>query len=134
MKKIIALTLTLIFILTAFAGCGAKDAATDKKEAPKTEAKKEDPKPAVTYKDGTYEGVAEGMHEIKVSVEVKGGKIAKVTVTKQEETPDIAKNALEKVPAAIVEKNSPDVEVVSGATLSSEGIMSAVKKALEAAK
>jgi uncharacterized protein with FMN-binding domain len=138
MKKIIPIALAIVLVLAVLTGCsGAKDAGAPKQEAPKTEANKPADKPAekpVTYKDGKYEGVAEGMHEIKVSVEVAGGKIAKVTITKQEETPSIAKSALEKIPAAIVEKNSPVVDGVSGATVTSEGIMNAVKKALEAAK
>lgn len=136
MKKIIAITLTLALVLTAFAGCGAKKTDAPKQEAPKTEAKKEEPKAAETvkYKDGNYEGVGTGMHEIKVSVEVKDSKIAKVTITKHEETANIAKPAIEQIPALIVEKNTPEVDVVSGATLASEGIINAVKNALEAAK
>jgi uncharacterized protein with FMN-binding domain len=142
MKKIISLILTILFIVITLAGCaGSKSTDTNKPEGTKvegnnTETNKEASTPAenITYKDGTYEGVGEGMNEIKVSVEVTGGKIAKVTITKQEETADIAKPALEKIPAAIVAKNSPDVDVVSGATRASEGIIEAVKNALEAAK
>lgn len=142
MKKIISLIITTVFLATFLSGCGAsKDASAPKQEAPKVEEKKSETKaeekPAektVVYKDGTYEGVGEGMKEIKVSVQVVGGKIAKVEITKHEETEDIAKPALEKIPAAIVAKNSPDVDVISGSTRASEGIIEAVKNALEAAK
>jgi uncharacterized protein with FMN-binding domain len=152
MKKIISLTLVLLLVVTALVGCtgGASNTAAapapekattnvekSNTEAPKAEAKTETaPAPAapVTYKDGTYEGVGEGMHTIKVAVEVSGGKITKVEIKEQNETKGVAEPALEKIPAAIVEKNSPDVEVVSGASKASEGIMDAVKNALEAAK
>lgn len=139
MKKIISLVLTVFFIAAVLVGCGgANNTNAPKQETTKNEqTAKEEPKPEekpVMYKDGTYEGVGEGMHEIKVSVQVSGGKIAKVTITKHEEAADIAKGALEKIPAAIVEKNSPNVDVVSGSTRASEGIIEAVKNALEAAK
>ncbi|HYF81510.1 MAG TPA: FMN-binding protein [Clostridia bacterium] len=149
MKKIISLTLILLLLGTALAGCsgGASEAAaapeqeTTKVEENNTETAKEEPKAeekaveeVVSYKDGTYEGVGEGMHTIKVAVEVAGGKIAKVEIKEHEESKGVAEPALEQIPAAIVEKNSPDVEVVSGATLASEGIINAVKNALEAAK
>lgn len=142
MKKIISIALSLL-IVSVLAGCsgGAKKTDTTpaqgkanvegKKEAAKEEPKKQQ---VVTYKDGTYEGTGQGMHEIKVSVQVVNGKIAKVNITHQEEEPSIAKPAIEKIPAAIVEKNSPDVDVVAGASRASQGIIDAVKNALEAAK
>jgi uncharacterized protein with FMN-binding domain len=147
MKKIVSLILTTVLLAAFLVGCGgSKDAAAPKQEAPKAEEKKTETakeetkteekaaEETVVYKDGTYEGVGEGMKEIKVSVQVVGGKIAKVEITKHEETADIAKPALEKIPAAIVAKNSPNVDVVSGSTRASEGIIEAVKNALEAAK
>ncbi len=153
MKKIISLILILLLLVTALAGCSgganettaAPEKETTKVEENNTEAAKEEVKTeekaeekpaaeAVTYKDGTYEGVGEGMHTIKVAVEVAGGKITKVEIKEHEESKGVAEPALEQIPAAIVEKNSPDVDVVAGATMASEGIINAVKNALEAAK
>jgi uncharacterized protein with FMN-binding domain len=152
-KKILSLTLILLLLVTALAGCsgGASEPAAAPEqqtanvekttaEAPKEEVKTEEKaeeKPAeeaVVYKDGTYEGVGEGMHTIKVAVEVAGGKITKVEIKEHQESKGVAEPALEQIPKAIVEKNSPDVEAVSGATMASEGIINAVKNALEAAK
>lgn len=59
-----------------------------------------------------------------------GDKIASVEVLSNSETIEIAGGALEQIPKAIVEANSPDVDVVSGATYTSKGIMNAVKDAL----
>ncbi|MFA5576877.1 MAG: FMN-binding protein [Tissierellaceae bacterium] len=108
---VIAMTLTL-------AGCGGEKAP----EAP-------------TYTDGVYEGTGEGKNgEITVSVEVKDGKIASVDILSHDETDGISDPAREQVPASIVEKNSTEVDTVSGATLTSEGIIEAVNEALEKAQ
>lgn len=113
MKRTLSLSLVLVLLAAALTGCGASGPA---------------------YTDGTYEGEAEGMYPLKVSVEVADGKISAVNVVEHEETEGIADPALEQVPAAIVEKNSTEVEVVSGATMTSNGIIDAVNLALEGAK
>lgn len=77
--------------------------------------------------DGTYEGTGSGYAgDIQVSVEVKGGEIAAVTVLEHSESlPD----GVGKMPQNIVD-NGVDADAISGATSSSEGIRSAVKNAL----
>lgn len=60
-------------------------------------------------------------------------KIDSVTVTKHEETQGIADPAIEQIPAAIVEHQSLKVDAVAGATMTSDGILSAVTAALETA-
>ena len=69
-----------------------------------------------------------------VRVVVDGGTISEVAVVSNQETENIAAPAIEKVPASIVEQNSPDVDGVTGATLTSGRIMEAVKKCLDQAK
>lgn len=88
-------------------------------------------KASTTFKDGVYTGSAAGFNgPVKVEVTVSGGAIAAVKILEQDETPFIAKTALEKVPAAIVESQSWDVDGVSGATVTSEAIKVAVEEAL----
>ncbi len=83
------------------------------------------------YTDGTYEGTAEGyISDITVEVVVAEGVISEVNVVESEETEGIADPALEEVPQAIVDANSTQVDVVSGATGTSEGIMAAAEEAL----
>jgi fumarate reductase flavoprotein subunit len=85
------------------------------------------------YKNGTFRGKALGMNdkEVTVTVTVKGGKITAVKVADGHgQTPGISDPAIAKVPAAIVAKNSPDVDVVAGATVTSNAIINATKKAL----
>jgi uncharacterized protein with FMN-binding domain len=87
------------------------------------------------WKDGVYDGKGEGVHgDVKMSVEIKGGKIEKVNVVSQSETAGISDAAFEQVPSAIVKKQSAEVETVAGATVSSKAIITAVKEALGKAK
>lgn len=84
------------------------------------------------FTDGTYEGAAEGFHgEIKVKVEVADGKISNVEILEQTETAGLGDVATEDIAKKIVEAQSTEVEAVSGATMSSNGTMEAVKNALE---
>ena len=53
-----------------------------------------------------------------------------VTITDESETPYIAKYAYATVPASVVEYNSVNVDVVSGATMTSNAIITAVKDAI----
>lgn len=89
----------------------------------------------VVYTDGTYEGTTDGFGgKLSVEVSVTNGGIANVVVTEHSESADISDPAFEEVPAAIMENNSTDVDVASGATVSSNAIMRAVKDALEDAQ
>ena len=74
--------------------------------------------------DGVYEGTGAGLNGAsKVSVTVSGGKITEVKVLEHSETAGISDPAIEKIPAAIVEAQSADVDIVSGATFTSKGII-----------
>lgn len=85
--------------------------------------------------DGTYEATVDGQSgPMTVQVVVADGKLSEVTVVSNQETEGIAGPALEKVPAAMVEANSPDVDGVTGATLTSGRIQEAVKNCLDQAK
>ncbi|HBG09754.1 MAG TPA: FMN-binding protein, partial [Firmicutes bacterium] len=53
-----------------------------------------------------------------------------VAVLENSETPFIAENAFKQVPEAIVANQSWEVDVVSGATVTSKAIMAAVEAAL----
>ena len=62
------------------------------------------------------------MGDIVVTVTTEDGAIKNVVVTENSETPAIAAGALEQIPAAMVAANSADVEIVAGATFTSNGI------------
>jgi len=71
--------------------------------------------------------------ELTVEVEIADNRIIDVRVTEHSETDGLADPAIEDVPAAIVDSQSADVDIVSGVTVTSEAIMEAVSKALEEA-
>lgn len=100
-----------------------------KEEAPTTEPE------TFSFKAGTYTGSAKGNGgDVKVEVTVDEKSIKEVKILEHKETEGLAEPALEKVPAAIVEKQSTSVDTVTGATITSNAIMDAVKSALESAK
>lgn len=83
----------------------------------------------------TLTGTAQGYGgEVKVTVEVNGDDIVKVNVVGEKETQGVGSNAIDQLPAKIEEADSTDVEVVSGATFTSNAIKEAVDKALEGIK
>ncbi len=82
--------------------------------------------------DGTYEGTGKGIGgDVPVSVTVAGGKITEVTVGDNSETQGIGTKAIEQLPAKIVEANGVEgVDAISGATVTSKAIFTAVEEAL----
>ena len=87
-----------------------------------------------TLADGEYSASVDGQEgKLEVKVVVTDGKIANVEIVEQHETAGVADGALESLPKAIVEENSVNLDVVSGATLTSERIFSAVAECLNSA-
>ncbi|MGN1015163.1 MAG: FMN-binding protein [Butyricicoccus sp.] len=90
--------------------------------------------PAGGYADGTYTGSAQGFGgTITVNVTVKDGKISAIDIVSAAgETPSYFANA-KKIIDSMLSSNSPNVDTVSGATISSTGIKNAVINALKQA-
>lgn len=101
----------------------------------KEEVKEEASYDMSNLKDGTYTASVDGQDGLmEVEVEVKDGKLAAVNVLSHNETPTIAAEPLEKLPAQMVETNSVDVDAISGATLTTNRLVEAVKLCLDQAK
>ncbi|HHX10325.1 MAG TPA: FMN-binding protein [Firmicutes bacterium] len=82
--------------------------------------------------DGTYEGSGTGLFgPIKVAVTAKAGKVTEIKVLEHRETAGIADPAFSRVPESMIEKQTVDVDTITGATFTSEGIIDAVKDALK---
>lgn len=78
-----------------------------------------------------YIGVGSGMGgNLTVKVTMDGKKIASVEILSQNETKGISDPAIEKIPSAIVEAQSTEVDTVTGATTTSKAIIQAVTDAL----
>ena len=80
------------------------------------------------------EGKGKGGTPIKVKVTMSGDKIEKIDVLDHSETPVLSDKAFDEVIPAIIEANSADVDIASGATLTSNGIIEAVRNALAQVK
>ena len=82
--------------------------------------------------DGEYTAEGKGIGgKVPVTVVVKDGKVSEVTVGDNSETQGIGSKAVEQLPALIVEANGVEgVDGVSGATITSKAIFSAVEDAL----
>lgn len=90
---------------------------------------------AARWADGVWEGSAFGYKgEIFVQLVVKDERIESVEIIDTEDDADYFKDAAGQIPDAIVREQSAKVDSVSGATLSSKGIMKAAARALKQAE
>lgn len=91
---------------------------------------------AAGLKDGEYTAEGKGIGgKVPVTVEIKDGKIATVTVGDNSETEGIGSKAIEQLPSAIVAANGTEgVDAVSGASVTSKAIFTAVEDCLAQAK
>lgn len=121
----ITISILLAASLTVLSGCGASDA--------ETKAVYEIGESG-TWTDGTYTETAKGKKgSFDVTVIIEDGTISSVTVGDNKETPDRGGVAIEQLPGQIVESQSYEVDAVSGATVTSNGIKDAVARCLEKA-
>lgn len=109
MKKLFSVFLSL-FMVFSLVGCSNKNTA-----------------------GGTYEGVGEGRNgDIKVAVTLDGdGKITDIEVKESQETEGVGTIAYDQMIPEMVEGNTIAVDTVATATLTSNGLLEAVKDALK---
>ncbi len=82
-------------------------------------------------KNGTYTGSAKGFGGmVTADVTIKDGKIESITVDAPNETENLGTVAADKVPTRVVNAQSLDVELVGGATVTSNAVISAINQAL----
>ncbi len=83
------------------------------------------------FKSGTYEGTAEGMNgPVTAVVTVSDSRIEEITFKDHKESIGISDPAFNELPGRIIEKQTIALDVISGASYSSKGILGAVKAAL----
>ena len=97
-------------------------------------AKKPKKDTSVSYKDGVYEGQAEGFDgTVTVKVTIKNGKIKKISNTNTD-TPEFFNKAWKTIKSNVISRQSTsEIDTVSGATFSSHGILGALSQALSKA-
>lgn len=116
MKKMKRIMVVIPLAMLVLAGCSS-DTAGDASDTSKS----------AQFKAGTYTAAAEGKNgPVNVEVVFTEDKIESVTIKDHKETAGLSDPAIKQVPAQIVEKQSLDADVVSGATLTSIAIKKAV--------
>lgn len=86
--------------------------------------------------DGTYTSSAKGcLSDVEVTVTVSGGKVSKVAIDASGETPELGGAAAETLADALTKAGSTNgVDAVSGATLTSEAVFTAMNDCLSQAQ
>lgn len=111
----------------------SKQESTSESESDSSLAETAAVQDASAYKDGTYYGTGKGFAgTMKVKVDISGGKIASISIVSTKDGDSYVKSASSLLDT-IVEKQSTNVDTVSGATFSSRGIIAAVRSALSQA-
>lgn len=125
-------------VQNALSQAGNSDSATPAATPTPTPTPKPAKKPkkdtSVSYKDGVYEGQAEGFDGIvTVKVTIKNGKIKKISNTNTD-TPEFFNKAWKTIKSNVISRQSTSgIDTVSGATFSSNGILGALSQALSKA-
>ena len=87
-----------------------------------------------TWNDGIYTEMTTGKKgTFDVTVTIKDGKMIDIVIGNNNETPDKGGVAIEKIPVEILNKQSLDVDGISGATITSNAIKDAIARCLEKA-
>lgn len=138
--KLLNLVLILAFLFTyqqIAEGRAAKEAqeiSKVKKEAAAKTAQSKDAAAMSAYKDGVYEGTADGYGgPIVMKITIKDGSIKKAEAVSASGEDAAYWNMAKKIIPDIVSNQGPEVDTVSGATYSSNGIINASVKALQKA-
>ena len=121
-KKVTAALLLMLSI--SFAACGTKEpAAPETPETPSTIGEG-------LFTPGTYEGTAKGYHgDITLTVTVDENNILEIK-SEHTETEGLGDKAVATLTEAALEKASLSMDLVSGATYSSQGFLAALEAAL----
>lgn len=108
-KRVLALCLALVMILLT-AACQAK--------------------PVSNENSGVFTGESKGKNgAIKVEVTIENAEIKDIKIVENHES-DFTKNVFEELPKAMIAANTAEVDVITGATLTSNAIIEAVKDAI----
>lgn len=85
------------------------------------------------YADGQYSGVGEGLQgSIMVHITILDGELTDITIGENDETPSRISRTFAMI-YDIIDTQSLDVDVASGATFSSNGILEGIRNALSSA-
>jgi uncharacterized protein with FMN-binding domain len=107
--------------------------ATSPSPAVTTSAAAASSQPTATLKDGSYTGVGTSRRgDVQVSLSIQGGSIANVNITGA--STQYPTRWISGLPGEVVSRQSPQIDIVSGATYSSLAFRGAVQQALQKAQ
>lgn len=140
MWKFLIRIVSLIVIVTAIVNYnGVLNDRTEAEQKAKTEYEEQLKKMGISeekgnYNDGTYTGSARGYGgTVTMSVTIKDGSISSVDVVSASNEDAAYWNAALGLIDNVLAVQYADIDVVSGATFSSNGLLNAVKEALDQA-
>lgn len=123
-RRALALLICLTLVFSMLVGC-SNDQQKDDNNGNESEQ-------TSGIKPGKYVGKASGYGgPIEVEVEMGEDKIEEITVLSNSETVRISAPAFEKIPKAVIDNQTVNVDAVSGCTASSMGLKMAIKDAVE---
>lgn len=122
-SKFVALMLSALLLVSA--GCSGN--GSESPDTPENSGTKAMTAGAYTV---DVKGYKDGM---KVKVTLDETRITAVEILEHQETAGVSDAALEQMPVRIVEKQSVSVDTISGATKTSEGVLEAVRSAIQTA-
>ena len=123
MKKIVSIILSALMVISLAACSSPETKPSDVTENTKS-----------LYKAGTYTGKAQGRNDtITVDVSVSETDITSVSVKEHKETEGIVDAAIEQLPSLVLKHQSLGIDAITGATVTSDAILSAIADALSQA-
>ena len=90
--------------------------------------------PAGIYKPGTYSAKAAGIGDVVVTMTFDANKITDVVLDVSHETPSIGQAAAETLKKSLMAAQSAEIDVVSGASITSRAVHQAAAKCISQAK
>lgn len=129
--------MVLICLASLFSACGKKEAeipeTTDTVEIAPVESTQEIH--TTKYKDGIYTAGRKGYGgNVIVTATIANDEILDIQIEGEEETKGVGSVAIERMPARLMEAQSPEVDGVSGATETSNAIKAALEDILRKAE
>ena len=140
MKKKLVLSMITLGLMFSLAACSSSSDSSDSEEeateetAEETEEETEEAEEEEAEEEGlsgTYTGEGTGFGgTITVTLTLEDGTITECTIDGPDETESVGAVALDTLAEQVVEANGADIDGVSGATYTSNGVLEAVPAAL----
>ena len=128
LARVFALALSMMLVFSGLIACSPSSNGDSASNGSGSSAQTQH------YTPGTYTGTGTGNGgDITVEVTFSEDAITDIKVVSQSETQTVAAEALENIPASIIEYQSLGVDTMSGATMSSLGLMAAITDCVEQA-